>query len=106
MKTAISVDAGGAQDVEEYLAKVPEPARETLNRVREAIRAVAPKESTEGISYGVPSFKYKGPLVGYAAFSDHCSLFPMSGTLVASMQVELRAFETSKGSIKFPLDKP
>jgi uncharacterized protein YdhG (YjbR/CyaY superfamily) len=91
--------------VEEYLAIVPEPARTTLVKVRATIRAAAPKEATEGISYGMPMFKYKGMLVGFAAFSKHCSLFPGAGP-IAELQGELRGFPTSKGTIQFPMDRP
>lgn len=91
--------------VDEYLAIVPEPARTTLTKVRATIRAAAPREATEGISYGMPVFKYKGMLVGFAAFSKHCSLFPGAGP-IASLQDELKGFPTSKGTIQFPMDKP
>jgi uncharacterized protein YdhG (YjbR/CyaY superfamily) len=94
------------KDVDEYLAQVPEPARATLNRVRAAIRTAAPAEATEAISYGMPTFRYKGPLVGFAAFSKHCSLFPMSSSLIETFKHELKGFETSKGTIRFPVDKP
>ena len=94
------------KDVDEYLAGVLEPARGTLIRLRAMIRSVLPPEATEAISYRIPTFKYKGPLLAFAAFSDHCSLFPMSGTVVAALKNELRNFETSKGTIRFPLDKP
>jgi len=93
-------------DVEEYMAAVPEPARTTLNKVRGIIQSVLPPEATEGLSYGMPAFKYKGPLFGYAAFSNHCSLFPMSAALIAEYADELKKFETSKGTIRFPMDKP
>ena len=66
----------------------------------------APAEATEAIAYGMPAFKYKGSLVGYAAFAEHCSFFPMSGTLVADFARELQAYKTSKGTIQFALDKP
>ena len=68
--------SGPPKDINEYLAGVPEPARSTLNQVRAMIRSAAPAEATEAISYGMPAFKYKGPLVAFAAFSNHCSLFP------------------------------
>jgi uncharacterized protein YdhG (YjbR/CyaY superfamily) len=91
--------------VDEYLAIVPEPARSTLVKVRATIRAVAPPGATESISYGMPMFKYKGMLVGFAAFSRHCSLFPGAGP-IAALRDELKGFPTSKGTIQFPLDKP
>ena len=70
--------------VEEYLAAVPEPARSTLEKVRAAIRSAVPRDATEAISYGMPAFKHKKPIVWYAAFSDHCSLFPASGAVMKS----------------------
>jgi len=112
MKKATSDDGGSvtshvpAKDVERYLAAVPEPARTTLNKVRAAIRSVVPAEATEAISYGMPAFQYKGPLVGYAAASKHCGFYPMSGSLIEAFQDELKGFEKSKGTIRFPLDKP
>ena len=90
--------------VDEYLAGVPEPARSTLEKVRAVIRSAAPPEATEVISYGIPMFKYKGMLMGFAAFSDHCSLFP--GALPEAFKKELKHFPTSKGTIRFPVDKP
>jgi uncharacterized protein YdhG (YjbR/CyaY superfamily) len=95
-----------ALDVESYLARCPEPHRTTLEKLRATIGSVVPKGTTEAISYGMPAFKYKGALVGYAAFKDHCSFFPMSGRLVEEFAEELKAYKTSKGTIQFPVDKP
>jgi len=99
---------GGAKPttVEEYLAAVPEPARTTLDKIRAIIQSVVPAEAAEYISYGMPAFKYKGPLFAYAAFKDHCSLFPMSAALIVEYQDELKKFETAKGTIRFPIDRP
>ena len=91
--------------VDEYLERVPEPARATLNKVRAVIRSVAPSEATEGISYGMPTFKYKGMLASFAAFSDHCSLFPGAGPTI-EFKNELKNFQTSKGTIRFAPNKP
>ena len=77
-----------AKSVDEYLARVPQPARGTLNTVRAAIRSVVPEEATETISYGIPMFKYKGPLLGYAAFSKHCCLFPTSMAVIRMFKNE------------------
>ena len=93
------------KNVDEYLAGVPEPARGTLNTIRAAIRSAMPPEATEGISYGIPTFNYKGPLVWFAAFSNHCSLFP-SAAVIEAFKDELKGFSTSKGTIHFPTDKP
>ena len=95
-----------ASDVDAYLAKVPEPARTTLEKVRATIRSAVPAEATEGLSYGMPAFRYKGALVAYAAFTDHCSFFPMNASLIDKMQDELKGYRTSKGTLQFPLDKP
>lgn len=91
--------------VDEYLAGVPEPARSTLKNVRAAIRSAVPPETIEAISYGMPTFKYKGPLVWYAAFSNHCSLFP-TAAVIEAFKNELKGYSTSKGTIHFPTDKP
>jgi uncharacterized protein YdhG (YjbR/CyaY superfamily) len=93
-------------DVDEYLANVPEPARSTLNKVRAIIRSAAPPDATEAISYRIPTFRYKGALIGFAAFPKHCSLYPMSTAVMAAFKSELRGFDTAKGTIHFPLDKP
>ena len=113
MKKANSSDRGlaakgnvGPKGVDEYLTRVPEPARSTLNRIRAVIRSAVPPETTEALSYGMPAFQYKGPLVAYAAFSNHCSFFPMNASLIEAFQDELKDFPTSKGTIRFPVDKP
>jgi len=95
-----------SEGVEAYLAKVPEPARTTLEKVRATIRSVVPAEATEGLSYGMPAFRYKGALVAYAAFKDHCSFFPMQASLIDEMKDELKSYRTSKGTLQFPQDKP
>ena len=92
--------------IDEYLEEVPEPARTTLNKIRATIRSVVPAEATEAISYRIPTFKYKGGLIAFAAFSKHCSVFPMSGRVITTLQKELRGYEVSKGTIRFPMDKP
>ena len=95
------------KSVDEYLAGVPEPARRTLNKVRAAIRSAMPAGATEAISYRMPVFKYKGrPLLWFAAFSNHCSLFPMNPSVIEEFKDELKGYRTSKGTIQFPLDKP
>jgi len=102
-----SAAKGGAapKNVDEYLAGVPEPARSTLNKMRVAIRSTVPPEATETISYGMPAFKHKGVLVWFAAFSNHCSLFP-TASVIEAFKNELKGFSTSKGTIHFPTDKP
>jgi len=91
--------------VDEYLENTPEPAQSTLRHIRRVIQSVVPKEASEVISYGIPMFKYRGMLVGYAAFKKHCSLFP-TGSGVEKFKEELGAYKISKGTIQFPSDKP
>jgi uncharacterized protein YdhG (YjbR/CyaY superfamily) len=95
-----------AKNVDEYLAGTPEPARSTLKHVRAVIRSVVPAETIEVISYGMPMFKYNGMLVGYAAFKNHCSLFPTGSGVIEKFAKELKGYATSKGTIQFPSDKP
>ena len=92
--------------VEAYLAGVPEPARSTLEAVREAIRSAVPADATECISYCMPAFRYQGVLVSYAAFKDHCSFFPMSAAMLDDFAEEVKGYRTAKGTLQFPLDKP
>jgi len=95
-----------AKTVGEYLAGVPEPARSTLKQVQAVIRSVAPAETTEVISYGIPTFRYKRGLVAIAAFSDHCSLFPLGASALDALEEEIKGYRVSKGTLHFPLDKP
>jgi uncharacterized protein YdhG (YjbR/CyaY superfamily) len=96
---------GAPKSVDEYVARVPEPARDKLNKMRAAIRSVAPPEAIETISYGIPAFKHTVVLVWFAAFSDHCSLFP-TASVIEAFKTELKGFTTSKGTIQFPTDGP
>jgi len=94
------------KSVDEYLENTPEPAQNTLRHIRAVIRSVVPAETTEVISYGIPMFKYRGMLVGYAAFKKHCSLFPTGSGVLDRFEKELKGYRTSKGTIQFPSDKP
>jgi uncharacterized protein YdhG (YjbR/CyaY superfamily) len=91
--------------VDEYLAALPGPTRRAVYKMRGAIRSVLPPQATETISYGIPAFKHKKVLVWFGAFSRHCSLFP-TASVIEAFKNELKGFPTSKGTIKFPLDKP
>ncbi len=93
------------KNVDEYIAGVPEPARTALNKIRAAIRSAAPAEATETISYRMPAIKHNGVLVWFAAFSDHCSLFP-TASVIETFKNELKGYSTSKGTIHFPTAKP
>jgi uncharacterized protein YdhG (YjbR/CyaY superfamily) len=96
----------GVEGVEKYLAAVPEPGRSTLQALRKTIRAAAPPEAEEVISYSMPGFRYRGGLLVYAAFTKHCSLFPMSNLVFKRLAKELQPYRTSTGTLQFPLDQP
>ncbi len=103
--TAKGTRRGGPQTVDEYLARVPEPARARLAEMRAVIRSVMPREAAEIISYRIPAFKLKVVLVWYAALATHCSLFP-TAAVIEAFKKELQGYRTSKGTIHFPTDKP
>jgi uncharacterized protein YdhG (YjbR/CyaY superfamily) len=71
-----------AKTVDQYLASVPKEARATLENLRKTIKAAAPK-ATEAISYQMPMYKQNGMVIGFAAFKDHCSIFPGSAFMDA-----------------------
>ena len=107
-KTAMKRTGGSASTppaIDQYIARAPERARKMLAELRETIRFAVPPDTTEVISYKIPAFKRDRILVWYAAFSDHCSLFPTS-SVIAKFKAELKGYKTSKGTIQFPLDKP
>jgi uncharacterized protein YdhG (YjbR/CyaY superfamily) len=92
--------------VDKYLAAVPEDKRATLEKLRQTIRTVVP-EAEEILWYQMPTFKFEGrPLVTFAAFKNHCSLFPMSNAVIKANETALKSYVTSKGTIRFTTDKP
>jgi uncharacterized protein YdhG (YjbR/CyaY superfamily) len=97
---------GAPTSVDDYLAALPEEPRAALEELRKTIKAAAP-EATETISYQMPTFKDQGRfLVSYAAFKDHCSLFPASGAVMEALGEELKPYFSGKGTLRFTADKP
>jgi uncharacterized protein YdhG (YjbR/CyaY superfamily) len=94
-----------AKDINEYLKTVPRGSRGVLQKLRRTIKTAAP-EAEEGISYRIPVFKFHGPLVFFAAYEDHCSLFVPSKAIVASFSSELRGYYNSGATIHFTPDHP
>jgi len=96
----------GTFDLNVYLAALAPDAREAVQKLRKAISAAAPR-AEEGSSYGLPAFKLDGrPLVCFAAAARHCSFYPMSPAVLRAYAADLRGYETSKGTIRFPPERP
>ena len=93
-------------EIDDYLAGVGEPKRSTLEAVRQAIRAAIP-EAEECISYGCPAFRLRGRTVaGFAAFKNHLSYLPHSGSVFRELPDELEGYSMSTGALRFPVDEP
>jgi uncharacterized protein YdhG (YjbR/CyaY superfamily) len=93
-----------SKNVNEYIARAAEPAWSRLREMRAVIRSAVPAEAVEVISYQIPAFRLKRVLVWYAAFSEHCSLFP-TASVIEGFKSEIAGFTTSKGTVQFPTDK-
>jgi uncharacterized protein YdhG (YjbR/CyaY superfamily) len=93
------------EQVEAYFAALPEDSRAMLQEIRETIRAAAP-QAVEAMSYGMPAFKDRKPIVAYGAFKQHCSLFPMSVATIDALAEEIGPYRTSKGTLQFSLAEP
>ena len=96
-----------AQDeIDAYLAALEEPKRSTLEQLRTVILEVVP-DAEQGLAYGAPAFKVRGKTVaGFAAFKNHLSYLPHSGSVLAELGDAVARYETSKGSLKFAIDQP
>ena len=95
-----------SKSIDEYLDGVSDEQRAALERLRRTIRTALPK-AEEYITYGIPAFRLDGkPVVGFGVAGKDCSLYPMSGETVGALGDELHAYKTSKGTIRFAVDKP
>jgi uncharacterized protein YdhG (YjbR/CyaY superfamily) len=98
--------AVSAQEIDQYLAALEEPKRTTLARLRQTILDILP-EAEQGISYGLPAFKVRGKTIaGFAAFKNHLSYLPHSGSVFPQLKDELRGYSTSTGALRFGIDQP
>jgi uncharacterized protein YdhG (YjbR/CyaY superfamily) len=94
------------EEVDEYLRGVEEPKGSTLGAVREAILEIVP-DAEQVISYRIPAFRVGGKSVaGFAAFRDHLSYLPFSGSVLAQLSDELEAYTMTKSALHFPVDRP
>jgi len=96
---------GTPKDFDEYLSRLPADARATLEAMRKTIRSVVP-EATEVISYQLPTFRYEGLLVAIGARPNHCALYVLNPSVMDGFDKELEGYDTSKGTIRFPIGKP
>lgn len=91
--------------VDDYLANVPEQSRKCFLELRSIVHSAVPREAEEIISYRIPAFRHKRVLVWFAAFAQHCSLFP-TAAVIQQFKNELESYRIAKGTIQFPIDKP
>jgi uncharacterized protein YdhG (YjbR/CyaY superfamily) len=91
--------------IDECLATLSDERRAVLEKLRQTIRSAAPK-AEECVSYQLPAFRHNGGLVCFGAAENHYALYPMSARTVAAFADELKGYSTSKGTIRFPWDKP
>ncbi len=97
-------EKGLFKTVDEYIALHPASIQEGLELIRKTIKKAAPG-AEERISYQMPAYRLNGMLVFFAATKTHYGFYPTSGP-VAAFREKLRAYKTSKGTIRLPLDKP
>ena len=95
-----------AEDVDEYLRGIEEPKRSTLEALRRTILEIVP-DAEQAISYKVPAFRVDGQIVaGFAAFKDHLSYLPFSGSVLPELKSELEGYTMTKSALHFSVDRP
>ena len=94
-----------ANEIDDYLDALEEPKRATLSKLRDTIMAIVPG-AEQCISYGMPAFKVRGKTIaGFAAFKNHLSYLPHSGSVLGELADDLAGYERSDGSLRFPVDR-
>lgn len=93
-----------AETIDEFISHYPEATQIILQKLRQEIQRAAP-EAKEKISYGIPTFTFHGNLVHFSAYDKHIGFYPGSSP-IKTFKKELQGYETAKGTIRFPLDKP
>ena len=98
--------SAATDDVRAYLGALPPRARRHMNEIRRIVRSVAP-DAIESFSYRIPGFRLDNRVfLYYAAFTAHCSLYPMGAAIRRAHAAALKGYKTSTGTIRFPLDTP
>ena len=94
------------KEIDQYLGTLDEPKRATLAQLRDTIVAIVP-DAEQCISYGMPAFKLSGKTIaGFAAFKNHLSYLPHSGSVIPRLDKDTEGYSKTKGSLHFPVDKP
>jgi uncharacterized protein YdhG (YjbR/CyaY superfamily) len=95
-----------AEEIDEYLRALEDPKRSTLEALRRTILEIVP-DAEQVLSYRVPAFRVQGEIVaGFAAFKDHLSYLPFSGSVLGQMADDLRGYTMTKSALHFPVDRP
>jgi len=94
------------EEIDAYLSTLEEPKQTTLRQLRKTIVEIIP-DAEQCISYGMPAFRLRGKVVaGFAAFKNHLSYVPHSGSVISELYEDVSAYKTSKGALQFPIDVP
>ena len=104
-RTPIDCAAVSAEQIDDYLRGVDEPKRSTLETLRRTILEVVP-QAEQGLSYRVPAFRVEGKVIaGFAAFTDHLSYLPFSGSVLGQLADEMEGYASTKSALHFPVDR-
>jgi uncharacterized protein YdhG (YjbR/CyaY superfamily) len=105
MRSAVENTGVSKQEIDEYLNALAEPQRHTLMQLRDTIMAIVP-DAEQCISYGMPAFRLRGKIIaGFAAFKNHLSYLPHSGSVIPRLAGETEGYTGTKGALHFPVDR-